>query len=146
MRNPSDVISRRSCFLYCCNVGLFSIALSIPDTAASLEAIKILQESSELVDRLWDNVNFIKTQFMELGFDIGHSETPITPVMIFDEEKAKIFSAKLFEMDVFATPIIFPMVSKGKARIRVIPSAAHSREDLEKGIAAFKKVKEDLGI
>lgn len=125
---------------------LFSIALSIPDTAASLEAIKILQNSSELVDKLWDNVNYLRAEFKKLGFDTGHTETPITPVMIGDEEKAKEFSAKLFELDVFATPIVFPMVPKGRARIRVIPSAAHSKEDIDKGIEAFRKVKEELGI
>lgn len=125
---------------------LFSISLSIPDTAASLEAIKILLESDEPVKKLWENVNYLKEEFKKLGFDIGHSESPITPVMIGDEQKAKEFSTKLFEEDVFATPIIFPMVPKGTARIRVIPSASHSKEDLDKGIAAFKKVKEELGI
>ncbi len=125
---------------------LFSIALSIPDAAAALEGIKILQNSGELVNKLWDNVNYLRAQFKKLGFDTGNTETPITPVMIGEEDKAKEFSAKLFELDVFATPIVFPMVGKGKARIRVIPSAAHSREDLDKGIEAFKKVKEELGL
>ncbi len=125
---------------------LFSIALSIPDTAAALEGIKILQNSEELVDKLWDNVNYLRAEFKKLGFDTGKTETPITPVMIGDEDKAKEFSVRLFELDVFATPIVFPMVPKGTARIRVIPSAAHSREDLDKGIEAFKKVKVELGI
>lgn len=125
---------------------LFSIALTIPDTAAALKAIQILQESDELVVKLWDNVKYIKGKFNDLGLDTGHSESPITPVMIGDEEKAKEFSAKLFELDVFATPIVFPMVAKGKARIRAIPSAAHSKEDLDKGVAAFAKVKEELGL
>lgn len=125
---------------------LFSIALSIPDTAASLEAINILLESSEPVDKLWGNTKYIKDKFVSLGFDIGKSETPITPVMIGNEEKAKEFSVKLFEEDVFATPIVFPMVAKGKARIRVIPSAAHSKEDLDKGISAFEKIGKELGV
>lgn len=125
---------------------LFSIALSIPDTAAGLEAIRILQESDEPVKKLWENVEYIKSEFKKLGFDIGHSESPITPVMIGDEEKAKEFSAKLFEQDVYATPIVFPMVPKGTARIRVIPSAAHSREDLDKGVAAFTTVKKEMGL
>ncbi len=125
---------------------LFSIALTIPDTAAALRAIQILQESDEPVKKLWENVKYIKGEFQKLGFDIGHSESPITPVMIGDEEKAKEFSAKLFDLDVFATPIVFPMVPKGTARIRVIPSAAHSKEDLDKGVVAFKKVKEELGV
>jgi len=125
---------------------LFSASLSLADSAAALEAIKILLESDEPVKKLWENVEYIKKGFGELGFDIGKSESPITPVMIGDEEMAKEFSLKLFEEDVYATPIVFPMVAKGKARIRVIPSAAHSKEDLNKGIAAFDKIGKQLGI
>ena len=125
---------------------LFSIAPSIPDTAASLEAIKILQSSDDLVKKLWDNVNYLKSEFKKTGFDIGNSQTPIIPVMIPDEEKVKEFSSKLFELDVFATPIVFPFVPKGKARIRVIPSASHSKEDLDKGIAAFEKAAKELHV
>jgi glycine C-acetyltransferase len=118
---------------------LFSVALTIPDTAAALEAVKILDESEDLVDKLWSNVHYLRKGFTDLGFDIGHSQTPIIPVMLGDEELAKDMSAKLFEDGVFATPIIFPMVAKGKARIRVIVSASHSQADLDKGLAAFKK-------
>ncbi len=125
---------------------LFSIGLSIPDTASSPEAIKILLESDEPVKKLWENTEYLKKEFKAAGFDIGHSESPITPIMLGDEDVAKKFSSKLYELDVFATPIVFPMVPKGSARIRVIPSASHSREDLDKGVEAFKKVKEDLNI
>jgi glycine C-acetyltransferase len=125
---------------------LFSIALTIPDTAASLEAVNILLESDELVKKLWDNANYLKEEFKKLGFDTGHSQSPITPVMLGDEDLAKSFSAKLFEENVFATPIVFPMVTKGKARIRVIPSAAHSKEDLDLGIKAFEKVAKELKV
>jgi glycine C-acetyltransferase len=125
---------------------LFSIALTIPDTAASLEAVNILLESDELVTKLWDNTNYLRTEFKKLGFDTGHPESPITPVMLGDEDLAKQFSAKLFEENVFATPIVFPMVPKGTARIRVIPSAAHSKEDLDLGIRAFTKVAKELKI
>lgn len=125
---------------------LFSIALTIPDTAASLEAVNILLESEALVKKLWDNTNYLRGEFKKLGFDTGHPESPITPVMLGDEELAKTFSAKLFEENVFATPIIFPMVAKGKARIRVIPSAAHSKEDLDLGIRAFVKVAKELKV
>jgi len=125
---------------------LFSNALTIPDTAAILEGVKILTESDALVKKLWDNTNYIKSEFKSLGFDTGASETPITPVMLGDEDLASEFSAKLFEENVFATPIKFPMVAKGKARIRVIPSAAHSKEDLDLGIAAFTKVGKELRI
>ena len=125
---------------------LFSIALTIPDTAAALRAINILLESDAPVKKLWENVNYLRVQFKNSGFDIGNSESPIIPVMIGDEEKAKEFSVKLFELDVFATPIVFPMVGKGKARIRVIPSASHAREDLDKGIKAFEKIGKELKI
>lgn len=125
---------------------LFSNALTIPDTAALIEAVKILEQSDELVKKLWDNTNYIKEEFKKLGFDTGTSETPITPVMLGDEELAADFSAKLFEENVFATPIRFPMVAKGKARIRVIPSASHSKEDLDLGVAAFEKVGKSLNV
>lgn len=123
---------------------LMSIALTIPDTAALLEAVKMLGESERLVDKLWWNVDYLRKGFTDLGFDIGHSETPIIPVMIGDEEVAKAFSAKLFEEGVFASPIVFPMVPKGTARVRVIVSASFSKDDCDAGLAAFKKVKAAL--
>ncbi len=125
---------------------LFSNALTVPDTAALLEGVKILEESDELVQKLWDNAKYLKAEFKKVGFDTGHSETPITPVMLPSEDIARQFSAKLFEEDVFATPIVFPMVAKDKSRIRVIPSAAHSREDLDFGIKAFEKVAKNLRV
>jgi glycine C-acetyltransferase len=125
---------------------LFSIALTAPDTAAALEAIKILQESDAVVKKLWDNTNYLRKELQKAGFDTGNSQTPITPVMLGDEEVAKQFSAKLFEEDVFASPIIFPMVPKGTARIRIIPSASHDKKDLDFGIAAFKKVAKALKV
>ena len=88
----------------------------------------------------------LKTEFKKAGFDCGVSETPITPVMIGDENKSIEFSKELFNEGVFATPIKFPMVAMGKARIRVMPSAAHTKEDLDTGIAAFIKVGKKLGI
>ncbi|MBI4089651.1 MAG: aminotransferase class I/II-fold pyridoxal phosphate-dependent enzyme [Candidatus Levybacteria bacterium] len=125
---------------------LFSIALTIPDTAAALEAVRILQESDAVVKKLWDNVSYIKSEFKKLGFDVGHSQTPITPVMLGDEEIAKKFSVRLFEEGIFATPIVFPMVAKDKARIRVIPSAIHSKKDLDFAIKAFEKVAKELKV
>ena len=123
---------------------LMSIALTIPDTAALLEAVTMLGESERLVGKLWSNVDYLRKGFTDLGFDIGHSETPIIPVMLGDEEHAKAFSAMLFEEGVFASPIVFPMVARGKARVRVIVSASFSQADCDKGLAAFKKVKEAL--
>ncbi|MBI2189931.1 MAG: aminotransferase class I/II-fold pyridoxal phosphate-dependent enzyme, partial [Candidatus Levybacteria bacterium] len=99
---------------------LFSTGLTVPDTAALIEAVKILEESDKLVKKLWNNANYLKRRFKALSFDTGESETPITPVMLGDENVAIEFSAKLLENGVFATPIKFPMVPKGKARIRVM--------------------------
>lgn len=125
---------------------LFSNALTIPDTAALLEGVRILEESDKLVSKLWENTKYLKAEFKKLGFDTGHSETPITPVMLGDEETARQFSTNLFKLDVFATPIVFPMVAKDASRVRVIPSASHSKEDLDFGISAFEKVGKELKI
>merc|ERR1711920_806390 len=119
---------------------LMSIALTIPDTAALREAVVMLGESETLVQKLWSNVNYLRKGFTDLGFDIGHSETPIIPVMLGDEDLAKAFSAKLFEEGVFASAICYPMVPKGTARVRVIASASFSKEDCNAGLAAFKNV------
>lgn len=124
----------------------FSTGISIPDTAALIESINILSSSTNLVKKLWDNADYLKKEFKLLGFDTGHSETPITPVMIGDENTAKIFSQELFEKEVFATPIVFPMVPKGKARIRVMPSASHTKEDLDFGIKQFAYAGKKIGI
>merc|ERR1712086_510247 len=132
------------CYLMVARQRLFSIALTIPDTAALLEAVTMLGESEHLVQKLWGNVDYLRTGFTDLGFDIGHPETPIIPVMLGDEDLARAFSARLFEEGVFASPICFPMVPKGTARVRVIVSATFSREDCDAGLAAFKKVSQEL--
>jgi len=125
---------------------LFSTGLSIPATAAMIECVQVLTESDTLVKKVWNNAMYLKKGFQKLGFDTGRSETPITPVMIGDENKAKEFSAKLFEHKVYATPIKFPMVPLGKARIRVMPSAAHEKKDLDFGLKVFATVGKELGI
>ncbi len=125
---------------------LFSSAMTVPDTAACLAAVRILQESTELVDRLWENTRYFKAQMKELGFDIGQSVTPITPVMLEDEKLTQEFSRRLFEEGVFATAIAYPTVPLGKARIRVMISASHSKEDLDFGLEAFAKVGRQLGV
>jgi len=125
---------------------LFSTGISIPDAAALIAGVEILEQSDELVKKLWENGDYLKKEFKKAGFDTGVSETPITPVMIGDEQKAIELSRELFNESVFATPIKFPMVPMGKARIRVMPSAAHSKEDLDIGIAAFIKIGKKLGI
>ena len=125
---------------------LFSSALTVPDTAACLAAVDLLEESTELVDRLWDNGNYFKAEMQKLGFDTGKSETPITPVMLGEAPLAQQFSRDLFEAGVFGTAIGYPTVPQGKARIRVMISAAHSKDDLAQGLEAFAKVGKALGV
>merc|ERR1712195_10950 len=132
------------CYLMQARQRLFSIALTIPDTAALVEAVNMLEESDHLMTKLWGNVDYLNKGFTDLGFDIGHSETPIIPVMLGDEDRARAFSAKLFEEGVFASAICFPMVPKGTARVRVIVSASFSKADCDQGLAAFKKVHEEM--
>jgi glycine C-acetyltransferase len=125
---------------------LFSSAVTAPDAAACLAAIDLLEESTELVDKLWANAKYFKAEMKKLGFDTGVSETPITPVMLGEAPLAQQFSRELFEEGVFAMAIGFPTVAKGKARIRVMISAAHDNDDLGKGLEAFEKVGKKLGV
>ncbi len=125
---------------------LFSSAMTVPDAAACLAAIDLLESSTELVDKLWDNARYFKTEMKKLGFDTGASETPITPVMLGEAPLAQQFSRELYENGVFAMAIGFPTVAKGKARIRVMISAAHDRDDLGLGLEAFAKVGKKLGV
>ncbi|HEY6283364.1 MAG TPA: glycine C-acetyltransferase [Nitrososphaerales archaeon] len=114
--------------------------------AACLAAVDVLESEPEHVQRLWENTRYFKKAMRELGFDLGRSETPITPVMVGDSGKAKKLSARLFEMGVFALPIVFPMVAQGKARIRTIMNAALAKEDLDFAIDAFEKAGKELEI
>jgi glycine C-acetyltransferase len=125
---------------------LFSSAMTIPDVAACLAAIDLLEESTELVERLWANTGMFKTEMKQLGFDTGASTTPITPVMLGDAKLAQEFSKALFEAGVFAMAIRFPTVARDKARIRVMISASHSSADLEHGLQAFADVGRKLGV
>jgi glycine C-acetyltransferase len=125
---------------------LFSSAVTAPDAAACIAAIDLLEASTDLVDKLWDNARFFKAEMKKLGFDTGVSETPITPVMLGEAPLAQQFSRELFESGVFAMALGFPTVPKGKARIRVMISAAHDRDDLGQGLEAFAKVGRKLGV
>jgi len=125
---------------------LFSSAVTPADTAACLAAVDLLEESEELVQRLWDNTSYFSAEMKKLGFDTGHSQTPIVPVMLGDAGLAKEFSRELFAAGVFAMAIGFPTVPRGMARIRVMNTAAHSRDDLDQGLAAFEKVGRKLSV
>jgi len=125
---------------------LFSSAMTIPDVAACLASLNLLEESTDLVDQLWENADYFKREMREIGFDTGVSTTPITPIMLGEVEIAQDFSRRLFEEGIFAMALGFPTVPRGKARIRVMISAAHSRDDLDRGLAAFKSVGQELGV
>lgn len=125
---------------------LFSSALTPADVAAGIAGVEILSQSDELVQKLWANGRYFKAKMQELGFDTGKSETPITPVMIGDAVKAKELSKGLFEEGVFAMAIAYPTVAQGKARIRVMISAAHEQADLDFALEKFAKVGRRLGI
>ena len=125
---------------------LFSSAMTVPDVAACLAALDILEESTELVDRLWENTEYFKTEMLNLGFDIGKSTSPITPIMLGEAPLAQEFSRELFNAGVFAMAIGFPTVPRGKARIRVMISAAHMKEDLDQGLEVFAQVGRKLGV
>ena len=125
---------------------LFSSAMTVPDVAACIEAINLLEESTELVDRLWSNTDYFKKEMRGLGFDTGGSVTPITPVMLGEAPLAQQFSRELYDAGVFGMAIGFPTVPRGKARIRVMISAAHEVADLDRGLEAFAKVGRKLGV
>jgi glycine C-acetyltransferase len=125
---------------------LFSSATTPPDTAACLAAVDLLEQSSELVEKLWSNADYFKTAMQQLGFDTGRTETPIVPVMLGEAPLAKEFSRKLFDNGVFAMALGFPTVPRGLARIRVMNTAAHSQDDLDQGLAAFERVGRELGV
>jgi len=125
---------------------LFSSALTVPDVAANIAAVDILEESDDLVKKLWENGNYLKQCLKERGFDIGRSQTPITPIMVGDANKAKEFSLKLFDEGIFIQSIAYPTVPLGKARLRAMVSAAHSRKDLDFAVDKFTKVGKALGI
>jgi len=125
---------------------LFSSAMTAPDVAACLAAIDLLDESSSLVEQLWENTEYFKAQMQQLGFDTGLSSTPILPIMLGKAPLAQAFSRRLFEEGVFAMAIGFPTVPRGKARIRVMNSAAFTRNDLDQGLAAFEHIGKELEI
>jgi len=125
---------------------LFSSAVTAADVAACIAAADILIASDALVKQLWQNTEIFQEKMKQIGFDLGNTKTPITPVMIGDARVARDFSQRLFEEDIFAQAIGYPTVPIGKARIRVMLSAAHSKDDLTWAIERFEKIGKSLGI
>jgi glycine C-acetyltransferase len=125
---------------------LFSTSLTPADVAASKKSIEILMESTELNKKLWENGNYLKKGLNELGFNIGNSETPITPCIIGDEALTQQFSKRLNDEGVYAKAIVFPTVPKGTGRVRNMPTAAHTKEMLDQAIAIYEKVGKEMGV
>lgn len=124
----------------------FSTAVTPADAAASAKAIDMLMESNELVQLLWENADYLKAGLKDKGFDIGNSETPITPVIIGDEQLTQKFSKRLFESGVYAKSIVFPTVPRGTGRVRNMPTAAHTKEMLDQAIATYEKIGKEMGM
>jgi glycine C-acetyltransferase len=125
---------------------LFSTAIPPASIAAITASFQLLTESNEYTKQLWDNARYFKTRMKELGFDIGKSETPITPVMIGNEALTMRFSKALLEQGVFVSGIVFPTVALGKGRLRVMISASHTKADLDEALLAFAKVGKALQV
>ncbi|MGP1415891.1 MAG: glycine C-acetyltransferase [Treponema sp.] len=125
---------------------LFSTGLPPAAVGAAIEAIKMLMESTEYTDRLWDNAKHFKSGLGKLGFNTGNSETPITPIIVGDEAKTLEFSKKLFSNGVFSGPIVFPTVPKGTGRVRCMVTAGHTKAQLDEAVKICEKVGKEMGI
>jgi glycine C-acetyltransferase len=125
---------------------LFSTSAPPAVVAACIEALDIIRDEPERLERLWSNTRSFKAGLHELGFDTGASETPITPVITGDEERTQTFARRLFEEGVFTPAIVYPTVAKGSARVRTIVTAEHSDEDLKEALGGFERVGAELGF
>ena len=125
---------------------LFSSAMTIPDVAACTTAVKLLTKSGGLVKKLWKNADYLRSKLKKLGFDIGSSISPIIPLMLGDSKLAQDFSKELFAEGLFAKAIVYPTVAQGKARIRIMNSAGHSRQQLDKALKIFARVGKKLKV
>lgn len=125
---------------------LFSSAMTIPDVGACIAAVELLGNSGDLVKKLWDNADYLRAGLKKLGFDTGTSISPIIPVMLGEAETAQNMSKKLFEEGLFAKAIVYPTVPQGKARIRVMNSAGHTKEHLDAALSIFEKVGKELKV
>ena len=125
---------------------LFSTSHPPAVVATCIAAIDVMEREPELIERLWDNARYFKAGLKRLGFDTGHSETPITPVIAGSAEKAMRLSDRLFEEGVFAQGIGFPTVPDAKSRVRTIVTATHTRENLDAALAAFEQVGRELAL
>ena len=125
---------------------LFSTSLTPGAAAAALASITLMQEHPELVEKVWENANYFKEELKKIGYNIGMSETPITPVILGDEKVTQTFSKKLSEHGIYAKPIVYPTVPLGTGRIRNMPTAEHTREMLDEAVAVYQKIGKEMEI
>src|SRR5262249_53665529 len=111
-----------------------------------LAAFDVLEQEPERIEKLWDNTRYFKNGLQEAGFNTGISETPITPVIVGEAKTAHTLSRELFDAGVLATGIGFPTVAKDKARVRTIVSATHTKEELDRALAIFRRVGKKMGL
>lgn len=125
---------------------LFSTSLTPGAAGAALASIQLMQDHPELVEKVWENAIYFKEELKKIGYDIGVSETPITPVILGDESLTQQFSKKLIENGLYVKPIVYPTVPLGTGRVRNMPSAAHTKEMLDHAVAIYQKVGNEMGI
>lgn len=125
---------------------LFSTSITPANAAAIIASIDILESTTEYTEKLWDNANYLKKLLKEKGFNIGNSETPITPIIVGDEAKTIELSKKILERGVFASPILFPTVPRNTARLRLMPTAMHTKKDLKAAVEIIYKTSKELNI
>jgi glycine C-acetyltransferase len=125
---------------------LFSSAMTIPDVAACIAAVELLEKSGNLVKKLWKNADYLRSGLKKLGFDTGASISPIIPLMLGEAKLAQDMSRELFNQGLFAKAIVYPTVPQGKARIRIINSAGHTKKNLDKALEIFEKIGKKLKV
>lgn len=125
---------------------LFSTSLTPGAAGAALTSIQLMQDHPELVDKVWENAEYFKSELKKIGYDIGVSQTPITPVILGDETMTQRFSSKLIEQGIYVKPIVFPTVPLGTGRVSNMPTAEHTKEMLDQAIAVYLKVGKEMGI
>jgi glycine C-acetyltransferase len=125
---------------------LFSNSLAPSIVGAAIKVFDILSSTTELRDKLEENTKYFKKEIIEAGFDIKPGDSPIVPIMLYDAALSQKFAEKLLDEGVYAIGFFYPVVAKGQARIRTQISAAHTKEHLDKAIAAFIKVGKELGV
>jgi glycine C-acetyltransferase len=125
---------------------LFSTSLTPGAAAAVIKSIELMEQDPSHVEKLWDNANYFKEKLKGIGYDIGQSETPITPVILGDEKLAQRFAQRLIEEGVYVKPIVFPTVPLGTGRVRNMPTADHTKEMLDEAISIYEKVGKEMGI